>query len=219
MYRYETHFHTEEVSPCGKVKAEEGIRLYAEYGYDGVIVTDHFYNWKKDVYPRWKDYIDFFLQGYRAAKEAGEKYGIRVFLGAEIRFDEDPNDYVAFGFDEDYLYETENLMGMTLEKYNESVQDKSILIFQAHPYRKNCEVRPKELLHGIEVFNGNARHNSSNEQAKKYAIDNRLLQLSGSDFHQIMDLARGGIVTKTPCEDVHRLVEIIKALNYELIEF
>lgn len=219
MYKYETHFHTAEVSPCGKVSASEGIRYYAEYGYDGVVVTDHFYNWTKDKYPTWEDYVNFFLQGYRAAKEAGEKYGIRVFLGAEFRFDEHPNDYLAFGFDEDYLYRTENLMGMTLKEYKESVKDRGIIIVQAHPYRKNCEVRPAVHLDGIEVFNGNPRHSSNNEEAKRYAIENNLIQLSGSDYHQIMDLARGGVVCKTPCEDIHCLVDRIKAGEVELIEF
>lgn len=219
MYKYETHFHTSEVSGCGKICAYEGIRLYAEYGYDGVIVTDHFYSWNKTRYPKWEQYVDFYLSGYRTAKEAGEKYGIKVFLGAEFRFDEHPDDYLAFGFDEGYLYETKNLMGMTLKEYKNSIKDKEILIFQAHPYRVNCEAKPPEYLDGMEVFNGNPRHNSKNDYAKNYAVENRLLQLSGSDFHQIMDLARGGVITKTPCNDIHSLMQKIKIGAYDLIEF
>ncbi|HBN85539.1 MAG TPA: transposase [Clostridiales bacterium] len=219
MFKYETHFHTSQVSPCGKVSAEEGIRLYAEYGYDGVVVTDHFYGWNKIKHPAWKDYVDFFLTGYRVAKKAGEKYGIHVFLGAEFRFDEHPNDYLAFGFDEDYLYRTENLMGMTLTEYKSSIENQDILIFQAHPYRKNCDIREPEFLDGIEVFNGNPRHNSDNDHAKQYAVENRLMQLSGSDFHQIMDLARGGVTTKTFCQNIHSLIDKIKTGNVDLIEF
>ena len=37
-YRYDTHVHTCEVSPCGKVPAEEMVRLYREAGYQGIII-------------------------------------------------------------------------------------------------------------------------------------------------------------------------------------
>ena len=39
----DTHVHTSQVSPCGKVPAEEMIELYKEAGYGGVIITDHYY--------------------------------------------------------------------------------------------------------------------------------------------------------------------------------
>ena len=41
MYKTETHLHTAEVSPCGKVGAGEMIKLYAESGYSTVFVSDH----------------------------------------------------------------------------------------------------------------------------------------------------------------------------------
>ena len=39
----DTHVHTCQVSPCGKVPAKEMIELYKEAGYGGVIITDHYY--------------------------------------------------------------------------------------------------------------------------------------------------------------------------------
>ncbi len=219
MYKYETHFHTAEVSGCGKVGAEEGVRLYAEHGYHGIMITDHFYAWNKKLYPMWKDYIEFFLTGYRLAKKAGEKYGIDVLLGAEIRFDDHPNDYLSFGFDENYLYNTENLMGMTLKQYKESIKDSDTVIFQAHPFRVNCEIMPAEYLDGLETFNGNPRHNSYNNAAEVYAKENNLPGLSGSDFHQVMDLARGGVLTEKKCVNGKELAFVIKNRKYKLITY
>ena len=44
MYKYETHLHTCEASACASAKGEEQARRYKELGYDGIIVTDHFFN-------------------------------------------------------------------------------------------------------------------------------------------------------------------------------
>lgn len=41
-FKFESHFHTKESSPCGKVSARSGIELYHKAGYNGIVVTDHF---------------------------------------------------------------------------------------------------------------------------------------------------------------------------------
>ena len=43
MFRTETHLHTAETSPCGRVSAVELIRQYYDAGYKTVFVSDHFY--------------------------------------------------------------------------------------------------------------------------------------------------------------------------------
>ena len=40
----EMHFHTSEISVCGRVPAAEGVRAYKEKGYDALVVTDHFHS-------------------------------------------------------------------------------------------------------------------------------------------------------------------------------
>ena len=37
------HMHTKETSSCGEVPAAEGVRLYKEAGYQGVMITDHYH--------------------------------------------------------------------------------------------------------------------------------------------------------------------------------
>ena len=47
---------------------------------------------------------------------------------------------------------------------------------------------------GVEVFNGNPRHDSHNDLARRFAEEHGLRMLSGSDAHQPQDVARGGIL-------------------------
>ena len=71
-------------------------------------------------------------------------------------------------------------------------------------------VIPPELIDGIEVFNGNPRHDSRNETAKHWAERFGLLSTSGSDFHWREDLARGGILTETPITTCAELIAAVK---------
>jgi len=66
------------------------------------------------------------------------------------------------------------------------------------------------LIDGVEIYNGNPRHNSSNHLALEYARKNGLKMLSGSDFHQVQDAARGGIIVDErirPGGFAHRIME------------
>ena len=43
LYYYDLHVHTSNISPCGHVDAEEVARLYAQAGYTGIVVTNHYW--------------------------------------------------------------------------------------------------------------------------------------------------------------------------------
>lgn len=217
-YRYDTHVHTDEVSVCGKIAAEKLVEMYHGAGYDGVVITDHFYsgffNGLGDISRAGK--IESFLSGYKKAKEAAEKYDMDVLLGAEMRFDELPNDYLVFGITEEMLF-NEDFLTPTLKEFQAIKEKYGLLIYQAHPFRRDMTPRKKGLIDGIEVYNGNPRHNSQNKTAVFYAKEHGLKALSGSDFHQTEDLARGGILApkrfKTSCE----LRDYLKENEPELI--
>lgn len=216
MYKFETHAHTSETSPCGKVPAARLVADYAEQGYSGVVITDHFCS---SVFERfyaegqtWNDVIDRYLRGFRAAKEAAPA-GFTVLLGAEIRFIDTENDFLLFGIDEDFLRGSYPLISMTQDEFGavkKSLGD--FLFFQAHPFRSMCSPLNPEYLDGVEVFNGNFRHNSRNSDALAFARENSLLGTSGSDFHQPEDLAHGGITTESP---ITSQAEFLSALRGE----
>ncbi len=194
-YKYETHFHTDETSPCGKVPAATGVRLYHQAGYAGIIVTDHYFRGFFDMHPfsKWEKKIDLFLKGYRSALEEGLRLGIDIRLGMELRFDESFNDYLVYGFDEDFLKSNKKLYRLGLKGFRKLTAGSGITIVQAHPFRFGITPAAPELIDGIEVFNGNPRHDSKNHLALEYAEANGLKMTSGSDFHRIGDEARGGI--------------------------
>lgn len=212
MYKYDTHVHTREVSPCGHVKAREVVQLYKEMGYDGIIITDHYYD---DFFQSlgkisWEDKIETYLDGYKKAVEEGNKIGITVLLGIELRFTENYNDYLLYGMTEEFLKENPELYTLGLKEFSRLIEKQDILLFQAHPYRKGMEVADPQYIHGIEVFNGNPRHDSKNHKALSFARKNSLLMSSGSDFHQVEDVAKGGILVS---EKITNVKELVKAMR------
>lgn len=194
-YKFDTHVHTKETSVCAQVEAREVVRLYKNAGFEGIIITDHYYEsfFQSIEKPSWEDKIDCYLRGYKNAVDEGTKIGFTVLLGIELRFLENANDYLVYGLTEEFLKENPELYKLGLKSFKELIEKKDILIFQAHPYRPRMVVADPRLIHGLEVFNGNPRHESKNDKALLYAKEHGLMLSSGSDFHSVEDLARGGI--------------------------
>ena len=92
------------------------------------------------------------------------------------------------------------------------------LLFQAHPCRPGLSPRDPKFLDGIEVYNGNPRHESNNPRARAWAEEHHLLFSSGSDYHETEDIARGGMIFPG---EIHNSKELAAALAKgvgELIE-
>lgn len=210
-YRYDTHVHTAEVSPCGKVKAEEMVREYKKAGYQGFFVTDHYFNGFIDRFNgSWEEVMDNYLRGYRTARKIGSELEMDILLGMELRFDGSSADYLVFGFDEDFLYENSYLNSLNPASFQSLVrkQNNSILIFQAHPFRENMPAVQPEFLDGIEAFNCHPRHDSSNYKAYELGLTEGLYLSSGSDAHRIQDVGRGGIGIKKRIQSAHDFVDL-----------
>jgi predicted metal-dependent phosphoesterase TrpH len=206
------HMHTKEVSICAQVPASEIVTLYKEAGFNGMVITDHFY---KAYFDRlgnksWKEKIREYMSGYNEALVRGQRQGIDVFFGMELRFNESPNDYLIFGIDEDFLIENERLYDYNIEKFKSLVENKDVLIYQAHPFRPGITTAVANLLDGVEVFNGNPRHDSKNHLALEFAKVNNLRTISGSDFHELEDTVRGGLVLKKRPANIKELVNILR---------
>jgi len=211
LYLYDVHVHTSEVSICGKVDAKTIVNMYKKAGYDGLVITDHYH---RDYFEAlragsWEDKVNEFLHGYRVALNEGKKIGINVLLGIELRFDENFNDYLVYGIDEKFLYENRYLYEMNISTFHDYIRSTQVLIYQAHPFRVAVFPEKPEYLDGIEVYNGNPRHDSHNEKAAEYAKKHNLKMLSGSDFHRIEDVARGGIILPEAPKDSIELAKLL----------
>lgn len=190
--KIELHCHSGETSICGKVEAKELVRLHKEAGYDAVVVTDHYNEENVEQFTGTaEEKITQWLQGYESMKAEGEKAGLRVFFGIEARLPDCDNDYLLFGASPSFLYENPELHHMTLPDFYELCEKEGVLIIQAHPFRPGCHLADLSYLHGIEVCNGNPRHNSHNDLAQEIAAEHpELICTAGSDFHQVMDIDR-----------------------------
>ena len=218
-YLFEMHYHTGEVSPCGNVPAAEGIRAYGEKGYAGVVVTDHFF---RDYFASlsdslsWPEKIDRYLGGYRLARKAGEECGVRVLLGMELRFLHSSNDYLVYGMTEDLFKATEAPYEWTEEVFSRFAREHGLLFVQAHPFRPGLTRCDPSLLDGVEIYNGNRRHNSHNADAAAFARKNGLLELAGADFHEWEDLQLAGAEFEEMPEDSAALVRLLRRGAYVL---
>ncbi|MCL2514022.1 MAG: PHP domain-containing protein [Oscillospiraceae bacterium] len=215
-YLYETHCHTKETSPCAKVGAAEAVGLYSGAGYSGIVITDHFtdHTVNKDNKTNWKNGVSSWLQGYRNAAGAAPP-GFDVILGLEIRFPVNSNDYLVYGVTEELLYNNEYLYNMTLENFMDFADGNSLIVVQAHPFRDEMVIKRPNTAHGIEIYNGNPRHDARNNLAALWAEKFSFkIKTSGSDFHQIEDLARGGMYFHEKIDNNYKLANALKEGEY-----
>jgi predicted metal-dependent phosphoesterase TrpH len=211
-FRYDIHAHTKETSHCGWIPAAELVSQYIALGYNGIAITDHLHDeyintlaCKDD----WNACVDAYLEGFKTAKNfAAEvsRNSFDVILGMEIRYPENDNDYLVFGIDEEFLRENPYPYQSTPQDFYKKHGSKLIII-QAHPFRDGCYPVAAHFLHGVEIHNGNPRHDSKNDNAAALAKENpRLLQTCGSDTHRDGDAGRAAILFDKRIKDSYELL-------------
>ena len=223
MNKYDLHIHTKECDKCAELPGSEIVRLYKNAGYDGIVITDHyfslFFEWFKDEISmsNHKKIIERYLRGYYSAKNEGEKNGLTVLCGAEVRIDGTINDYLVYGLEEKDFYELPLLNRLKdVREIVDTLPDYSVVV-QAHPFRDNMTVCNPGLFFGVEGYNGGTEE-FRNELAKVYAKHYQKSLTSGSDFHGIHHLAKGGIATMQKIRTSSDLRNVLSSGEYFLIE-
>lgn len=217
-YLYEMHLHTSQGSLCGRSTGKEHAQYYKENGYQGIIITDHFFGGNTTA-PKelpWRDRIEMFCKGYEDALEEGKRIGLDVFFGWEQNFELD--EYLVYGLDKQWLLDHPEMEHWTRKQQLEEVHRYGGCVIQAHPFRDRGYI-PKILLgkrfsDGIEVANaGQFPYNDA--AALRYAQEYDLLMIAGSDNH----LSNGekwqpdklmGIELENRLENIGDLVSIIR---------
>jgi len=217
----EMHLHTKETSTCGTVSAVESIPLYKEYGYHAVIITDHFNrDYFFDYYynnQSWEDAVEEWFKGVYTAQKAGEQCSLKVLWGMEIRFDGNSNDYLVYGLTKQDILENPCMWEWGEEKFSAYIREKGYFFAQAHPFRDRMVRCDPSLLSGVEVFNAHLYHNSRNDLAAEFCLDNKLIPIAGSDFHHENTLRGCGLLFMDEVNNISDVVRLLFAGNYRLV--
>ncbi len=191
LVKTEFHLHTAETSACSMVPGKEIIHACAEMGFGCVIVTDHYL---PEQFESMKN-RELFLKGYHNAKEAATPLDIVVLPGMEFRFANGFEDFLVYGMEEqDFAALPIDLCQYSLPDFYSYCHEHGYLLFQAHPFRPGLKAQNPTFLDGIEVQNGNIRHHSHNNLALAFARRHNLLEVSGGDVHQFVDVRQEGLM-------------------------
>lgn len=141
--------------------------------------------------------------------------GMSVLLGAELRLEGSNNDYLLFGVTEQFLYDFPELYRFDMPRLHSLLQEHHVLIYQAHPYRSNLTRQDPQYLDGVEVANGNPRHNSHNDLALAFAREHHLRMSGGSVATKLRMWATAGIMTEKPITSQERIASGIAKSSCE----
>ena len=216
-YKYDLHVHSLPTSGCADFSPEEVVRTYAEAGFNGIVLTNHMYGGPHEYETKEKFTDGAYIPAYRRAKAEGEKLGLDVILGIEIRFPESVNDFLVFGIDEDDVPKAYDYTFSPYEDFYKGFKNEHNLIIQAHPMRLPCEPVPQEIVDGYEVFNMHPGHNPRAGLAAQltYGRDD-LYVIGGTDFHHANHQGMCALLCKERIKDSFQLAEVIKSKDYIL---
>jgi len=217
--KIEMHSHTNHSSACGKVEPDAAFKMFADAGYDVVVCTDHFNTYNLNRFEGTPlEKAQQWLRGYELAKEAGARHGVNVLFGLEARIPGSENDYLIYGAEPNFVLENPQLNELDQMSLHELCKQYGALLIQAHPNRPMCFPASHLCLDGIEVSNGNPRQKNNNAKTLHQAQENpHMIRVSGSDFHQVPDMDRGGILTKYDVRTEKELADCLRNGDYELI--
>jgi len=211
-YKTELHCHSAEGSGCAHEYAPAIVDKYIAAGYTTLCLTNH-------LLPRvqtWQAEIDRLYTAYETMKSAaGDR--LNVLIGAELRFVQNVNDYLVFGFDDNFFAAHPEIPEMGIGKFSALARENGLWIIQAHPFRDGMTVTNPAHVDAIEIMNGHPGHDSRNDMARSWAEKYGKPVTTGTDHHNADHMPRGGIITgeKITCEA--RLVDVLKSGSYELI--
>lgn len=218
--KIDLHVHSSDLSLCGHMTAEETIDRYIEAGFDGFVLTNHFSREMAEHFERHgipqTEYFAHYKSCFEKARAYGREKGFLVLCGYELRFDGTSNDYLVYGMSDEMGENCLRYFGMGPEKFGKFARDNDILFYQAHPFRNHMRVVSPACLFGMEIHNGNPRHDSRNDIAAAWAEKFDLHKIGGSDCHQAEDVAVAGIEIDGRISTMEELCRVLREDRYKI---
>jgi len=164
-------FHVHSGHSKDSVSAVPAILERArEVGLDVVAITDH-------------DSVDGGLE----ARELGDRYGVRVIVGEEVK--------TAEGEVVGLFLERTIPPGMTFAATIAAIKEQGGIVYVPHPFDRLHTVPSSDVLRAnvtdidvLEVFNSRLAFPGFNEQAERFALRYRIPAAAGSDAHVLASL-------------------------------
>lgn len=219
MIKLETHCHSAG-SWCATCGLEGLIKEYKNANYGGVVITNHYseYEFRKHGFSKQRDYAKYYLELIDKAMDLGDKQGLKVFYGIEVKLNELSTEYVLYGFTREFLLDNANLYEFSQERLFKTACSNAMLMYQSHPFREGVRVGNPKFMHGAEYFNGHFHHVNNNALAREFCQKHNLIKLSGTDFHDKNQAITAGIYIPENVKDSFELAKFIQKNQFELIE-
>lgn len=203
MYRIETHAHTSEASKCGKATGAEMARFYKSEGYDGMFVTDHFFNGNTAISRElpYAERVGLFYRGYENAKAEGDRIGLDVFPGFE--FNCGATEFLVYNTTKEWMISYPDLPETDLSTLYRRVHEAGGFVVHAHPFRQRSYIKMIRLLpdcaDAVETLNSAHPADSPfDARARWYAESYGLPETAGSDNHVLTPVRLSGMEFDTP---------------------
>lgn len=223
MYKFETHFHTSECSACAVSSSKEMINAAKQKGYSGVVLTNHFYHGNTAINRKlpWEEFVGAYAKDYYAAREYGEKIGIKVFFGIEEGYGEG-KEFLIFGLTPEVLTAHPEFNNMSIEQKAKFIRKNGGITVCAHPFRdrfyiSNPNTPPNpDYFDGVEVYN-HFNKPEENKKALEYAKKHKKIMTSGGDVHAAADVGVAGLDFSVPINTYEDFLDALRKGKYELI--
>lgn len=225
MYKYQMHIHTTPCSQCGRMTPEELCSALAKYGYQGGVITNHFYHGNSGIdrseSTSWQEFVSAYEQNYLECKKEAEKYGLDIIFSIEESV-KPGTEILCYGVTPKILYDNPQLIKGEMDEWIRVMRENGVVIIQAHPFREAFYIPepgplPVDLIDGIEVVNfGHCpeMNQKAQEMAEQYP---HLIKTSSADAHACEKIPYGGILTSKRITNERELAELLRSGEYELI--
>ena len=225
-YKYQMHIHTSPCSACGRMSPKELCEALHENGYQGTVLTNHFYHGNSGIdrseNTTWEMFVSAYEKDYLECLEEAKKYDLDILFGIEEAVV--PGlELLCYGLTPKILYDNPELKNAPVERWVEIMRKNNVVLIQAHPFREafyipNPGNLPVELMDGVEVYNSGNSTEEMNQKALNFAKEHpNLLRTSSADGHTTDRVAIGGIETTSRIRNFSDLARILRENDYELI--
>lgn len=225
-YKYQMHIHTSPCSACGRMTPEELCQAIIECGYQGAVITNHFYHGNSGIdrseKTSWREFVSAYERDYIACRKEAKKHNLDIIFGIE-EVVLPGLEILCYGITPRVLYDNPHLQNCDIDKWVETMRENGVVLIQAHPFREagyipNPGPLPIEYLDGIEVFNRGNSEDFMNQRAIEMAMEYpHLIKTSSGDAHTMDRVPCGGIITTRRIRNSRELAKILREGKYELI--